>query len=992
MPAITPIPSSRISNALIRDRLLSQIQFDQTELFKLQRQISSGQRIEFPSEDAPAATRAISLQRLLERKTQVRSNLSTNKSYLASSDSAISSISGILTSIRGTAVSVVGSTASSESRAAAAQEVQRAIDQLVDAGNQKFRGRYLFGGSTTNAPFVKQGNSVVYQGNEVQLRSFADIDLLFETNVTGDAIFGGISSAVLGTSDLNPVLTSNTLLQDLNGGEGVRPGSISISNGSASSTIDISSARTIGDIARLIEHNPPTGSKVTAFVTSQGLQVSLDTGNLTIREVAGGTTTAELGLLTEVGVGTGPVIGDDLNPKLRLTTRIDDILAVRSTARLTSSDDDSTIVLDAKAAGPGGNGITLQLVGGGIAGSELTTYDPNTGTITVQIEDGVSRAEDIVASINNSTAAADFVASIPVGEDGSGFVEIGSTVTAGGSGTPLDLNNGLQIVNGGKTHIVRFTTATTIEDLLNTLNGASAGVIASINADGTGIDIRSRVSGSDFSIGENGGTTASQLGLRTLNESTRLEDLNFGRGVQTAADVFDANLQSGEDAGPDFIITRKDGTKLEVDLTKGSQARATLDPAGLNNALRFVSRASGTLGNQYSVRIVDGGSGSDPSATLDNGLLTISADLAAGFTANDAVALVQGNPTLSEIFEVELDTSADVGNLGTGALAASGPVQFAEGRGAAQTIGDVLELINNHVDNTGPTPTVARLVAYGNGFELVDDNPSGEGKLKVERTVLSQAAEDLGLLGFQQSSVETTETATPAVGAYNGAGANDAFRISTKQTGAGGNNYVFEIVDNGGGPNTISLSGNVLTLSVDIGSGFTAQNAVDLLQGNPALDDLFEIQLDTTADPGNDGSDALVVTGPTSFTGGTSESIASRDVNVRESEGVFTALIRLRDALLADDDQAIGRAIEVLDQANTDLNFARAELGARQQALDVLELRLDNEELELKATLSEEIDVDLVEAISTLTARQATFQASLQTIAQTTQLSLLDYL
>tara|TARA_B100000809_G_C15110086_1_gene520249 strand:- start:1212 stop:1373 length:162 start_codon:yes stop_codon:yes gene_type:complete len=53
---------------------------------------------------------------------------------------------------------------------------------------------------------------------------------------------------------------------------------------------------------------------------------------------------------------------------------------------------------------------------------------------------------------------------------------------------------------------------------------------------------------------------------------------------------------------------------------------------------------------------------------------------------------------------------------------------------------------------------------------------------------------------------------------------------------------------------------------------------------------------------------------------------------------------------------------------------------------------LEDELIELQAALSEEIDVDLVEAISSLTARQAAFEASLRVIGQIFRLSLLDFL
>ncbi len=54
--------------------------------------------------------------------------------------------------------------------------------------------------------------------------------------------------------------------------------------------------------------------------------------------------------------------------------------------------------------------------------------------------------------------------------------------------------------------------------------------------------------------------------------------------------------------------------------------------------------------------------------------------------------------------------------------------------------------------------------------------------------------------------------------------------------------------------------------------------------------------------------------------------------------------------------------------------------------------KLQDENVQLKSALSDDMDVDLVEAISNMTARQYAFQASLQTAASLLQLSLLDFI
>lgn len=772
MAGISTIPSTRVSDLFVRQRLLNQLSTDQADLIRLQTQISTGRRFILPSEDAPAALRAISLQSLLERKHQVQTNLQTNQSYLDATDAALANISGLLSSIRGSALSVVGVTAGPAQRQAAAQEVARAIQQLVDTGNQKFRGRYLFAGSrTTVEPFSLASGKVLYAGNEESLSSYSDVDLLFATNSDGDSVFGAISEPVRGQADFNPVLTANTKLADLRGGSGISPGSISISDEDYTSIVDLSEAETIGDVVELIEANPPgaaegTPRSVNVTITATGLTITIDSPTgLAITDVGGGTTAAELGIVKSTLAGVTKV-GDDLDPTLTLTTSLDEVFGVQPSAVVASPLDDNDLRIFAREPGTAYNGVVVSFVNDITvsAGSEpQPTYNSGTGTLTFRIDAGNTTANDIVRLLESNDL---FAAELETGDNsspddaGSEAIDVSATATlAGGSGEPLD-KTGLRIVNGGNTYNVSLATAQTVEDLLNLINGSGAGVVAQINAAGNGIDLRSRLSGADFSIGENGGATATQLGLRSFTETTRLEDLNHGLGVHTLADdQFPANRV--------LSIQRASGALLRVDLTD------------------------------------------------------------------------------------------------------------------AETIQDVLDAINGHADNGGAV--VAQLATDGNGLQLTTAE-AGASAFQVLKTDGSQAAEDLGLIpvGAEQSD-----------------------------------------------PATVS---------------------------------------------------------------GATQTIAGRDTNPQEVTGIFTALVRLRDALSADDTTGIERAIELLNDGNVQINFARAELGARQQGLDVLQSRLDDELISLEDALSKEIEVDVPEAVSNLTARQTAMEASLRTIGAISRLTLLEFL
>ena len=1004
---IYPVPTTRTSDQLLQSRLLGQLQGDQLALLRIQTQISTGRRLIVPSDDASAASRAQNLKRLLDTKSQIKTNLSTSQSFLDATDSALGGVSSLLASVRADALGVVGTTNSPQERSAVAESTSRALEQLINTANKQFRGRYLFSGSRIGSqPFRSIAGQVSYNGNEGQIQSFSDIDSLFPSNVDGHQVFGAYSSEVKGAVDLNPILTTETRLVDLRGGLGVSKGTIRISDGNSSRDVDISGAETIGDVARLIEANPPIGRNVQARVTAKGLNVELaddnPNGNLTIREVGAGTTASELGIVNPAGVGHGVIVGADLNPVARATTPLNNLLGVRAIAYVSSPGPSNGVILEARTRGAASNGVRVQFVDdrllhasdGLVAGSEVatysdvataaraavsfsgfgnnllltsntpgradnqiqieiqdagaigasatTTYDAvarkltigidgsgatrvsdvisavnsqglftatydgsnvaegafnpnatispadagvvfgNTGnsggdakTIFVRIEAGKSSAENVVQALRDDpTINALFDARIDTQDIGSpsligkGAVDVNATaVTSGGEGAELDLQSGLKIKNGENNYTIDTSGATTLEDLLNLINRSGANVLATLNASRTGIDVRSTLSGADLSIGENGGTTATQLGIRSVNPGTTLSELNYGRGLNLSGEV-------------DFTITRDDGVALDINLA------------------------------------------------------------------------------------------------------------------GAQTIQDILDRINQAPANTaGAAKVNARLAAVGNGIELYTENPTGPGSISISRNISSEAARQLGLIapGAETAQATPAKAAGATLAFPSPYSVNTGLKLTANQAGVGLNGVTVQFQSGASGNNaTASYSASTKTLTITIDPTATTSNTVLAAVNSEGT---FSAALDTTSDPSNNGTGVIgVITTTATASGGVAESLIGSDPRPIEVKGVFTALIRLRDALKSNDTAGIERAIGLLDTSADQVNFARAEIGGRSQGLDAVRSRLDDETTELSKNLSDEIDTDYAQAISDLNARQAAYEASLQLAGRLFKVSLLDYL
>ncbi len=122
----------------------------------------------------------------------------------------------------------------------------------------------------------------------------------------------------------------------------------------------------------------------------------------------------------------------------------------------------------------------------------------------------------------------------------------------GGAG--LDLSDGFQIQQGDRFFTIDLDEAETLSDILIAINRSGADIHAELNETEGRIRLRSLRSGVDYSVGENGGDAARNLGLRSATEETLLSDLGRGRGLVLNA------------TGPDLLIARPDGIVLDLDL------------------------------------------------------------------------------------------------------------------------------------------------------------------------------------------------------------------------------------------------------------------------------------------------------------------------------------------------------------------------------------------------------------------------------------------
>jgi flagellar hook-associated protein 3 FlgL len=317
----------RISENYLGQILVGDLNRSLGRMLQLQRQAGSMQRINTFADDPRGVGNIQRYTALLASNDQYLRNLSRSQVLVESSDTALQDISGLLGDVRELVLRESNASATPSSRQAAGVEVENLVNRLLDVLNTTVEGNYIFSGyKTTTPPFVRNGNTVVYQGDEGVISAQSGPKGTVPVTLPGSVFMGTQSSVLAGTADLAPRLSATTSLDDINLGQGWDAGSLEIEDGSAATYhVDLSSAATIGDAIAAI--NAATGGAVTAAVSADGSRLEL-TGNgpLTVSEVDGGHAATGLGIN---GTSSGGLFtGRDIRPPVEATTLLADISAL----------------------------------------------------------------------------------------------------------------------------------------------------------------------------------------------------------------------------------------------------------------------------------------------------------------------------------------------------------------------------------------------------------------------------------------------------------------------------------------------------------------------------------------------------------------------------------------------------------------------------------------------------------------------------------------
>jgi flagellar hook-associated protein 3 FlgL len=518
--SMLPISIARVSNLMQANLTTQSLNQTQSQLLTAETELSTGKAINQPSDDPAGAATILQLNQTLSNRQAYSSNLTQSTTSLSQVDNTLGSLEDLLNTAQSTASANVGSDVSAQSRAAAAATIDSLTSEALTLGNTQLNGQYLFGGDTeNNAPFVQSDGSIKYVGSTTTLSNSVDQGTNMSFQLDANSVFGALSSQVQGTADLTPSLTTDTQITDLQGarGLGVSLGSIQLSNGVTTSTVDLTGSDTIGDVIAKIDAANVGG--ITASVGTNGNLVLTGsaTDDISVTDVSGGTTAADLGIsqTTPAGAGT-PVTGATASPKITDLTALSDLkngagIDLSSGLTITNGGQSATLKFSSP---PLRAGATVEDLLNSInsSGTNVRAEINSAGTgINIFNE---LQGSNLTISENGGTTAADLGVRSFSPTTSLRSLNGGTGVQSAQSGDDFQITD-----SAGASFQVSVSGDTTIQDVISTINSdaatAGAGVTAAFSTTGNGITLTDSAAGTGTLTLENlnGSTAAAQLGL-----------------------------------------------------------------------------------------------------------------------------------------------------------------------------------------------------------------------------------------------------------------------------------------------------------------------------------------------------------------------------------------------------------------------------------------------------------------------------------------------
>jgi flagellar hook-associated protein 3 FlgL len=155
----------RITNQMAAQTTLAGIETSLDRLDTTQQELSTGKRINQPSDDPSGTALTLNLNTQLANLTNYSNQVTDGTGWAQAQSSALTDITNAAQRIQELTTEAANGTQTTADMQASAQEVNQLIDEIKQDANTQYNGQYVFSGSATSTAPYQSGSNDTYGGN-----------------------------------------------------------------------------------------------------------------------------------------------------------------------------------------------------------------------------------------------------------------------------------------------------------------------------------------------------------------------------------------------------------------------------------------------------------------------------------------------------------------------------------------------------------------------------------------------------------------------------------------------------------------------------------------------------------------------------------------------------------------------------------------------------------------------------------------------------------
>ena len=186
----------RISTAMMYQQNMRGVTNSQSEWLRYGEQMSTGKRINKPSDDPIAASQAVVLSQAQAQNSQYALARTFATQKVSLEENVLGQVTTAIQSAQEKIVNAGNGTLSDDDRASLATDLEGVRNQILNLANSTDgNGRFIFAGyKTDSAPFSGGANSIVYTGGGTAVTQSVDAARSMTIGHTGTQVFNSLTS------------------------------------------------------------------------------------------------------------------------------------------------------------------------------------------------------------------------------------------------------------------------------------------------------------------------------------------------------------------------------------------------------------------------------------------------------------------------------------------------------------------------------------------------------------------------------------------------------------------------------------------------------------------------------------------------------------------------------------------------------------------------------------------------------------------------------